>query len=229
MSANTNHTAASNRSRGFTVVELTISITVLGLIAVGMLWAFANYLSIITRNAVLASMTSDSQNLLRGTVEELRYGAGVRQTNAITDANGPTGGWNTSNSNFVIIIAIPAVDVNNEYIIDSSTGEPYNNEYVYFKDDTTLYKRVLANPSAVGNSATTTCPAGTGSPSCPIDRELLNTIDDMVFTLYDQDNTATTDPLLARSVKIDLSLMKDTFGAPLVLDYSIQTTLRNTF
>jgi hypothetical protein len=76
---------------------------------------------------------------------------------------------------------------------------------------------------------TTSCPADLASGSCPPDRHLIGTIDDMLFTLYDQDDAVTTDPLLARSVKIDLMLMKDTFGDPLTLDYSIQTTLRNTF
>jgi hypothetical protein len=95
---------------------------VLGVIAVGVMWAFTNYLVLITRNGVMADMTTDSQNLLRATVEELRYGAGVRQTNTITDANAPSGGWNTSNSSFVIVIAMPAVDSGGDYIIDITTN-----------------------------------------------------------------------------------------------------------
>lgn len=206
-----------------------ISITVIGFVAVGALYAFTNYLILVTRNGIMAEMTTASQNLLRGTVEELRYGAGVRDTNSITDANEPSGGWSTSNSNFVIIIAMPAQDADREYIIDTLTGEPYNNEFVYFKTGNTLYKRVLANPAASGNTARTTCPASLATSSCPADRELLDTLDDMVFTLYDQDDASTADPLLARSVRIDLSLVKDTFGDPMTLDYSIRTTLRNNF
>jgi hypothetical protein len=129
----------------------------------------------------------------------------------------------------VIVIAFPAVDTDRNYIIDTATGEPYNNEFVYFKSGTTLYKRILADPAATGNSLRTTCPASLASSSCPADKVLLDTLDDMVFTLYDQDDIVTADPLLARSVKIDLFLEKDTFGDPLTLDYSIQTTLRNTF
>ena len=51
----------------------------------------------------------------------------------------------------------------------------------------------------------------------------------MLFTLYDQDNASTEDPLIARSIKIDLSMEKDTFGAPLTLVNSIRVTLRNAF
>lgn len=188
-----------------------------------------DYFVSITRNNLLIDMTVDSQNLLRTAVEELRYGAGVRSSNAIADANEPGGGWTTSNANFVIIIAVPAIDSDGDYIINTDTGSPYNNELVYFKQGTTLYKRTLAHPSATGNSMTTTCPQASSSPSCPADIRLHEHVNDMIFTLYDQDNASTTDPLLARSVKIDLSLEQDTFGDPLVLDNSVRVTLRNTF
>lgn len=174
-------------------------------------------------------MSADAQNLLRATVEQLRYGAGVRQSNTVSDPNAPVGGWNTSNASFVIIIAVPAIDSDRNYIIDSATGSPYNNELVYFKDGTTLYRRTLAHPDAVGNTLKTSCPEALSSPSCPADNKLVENLDSMVFTLYDQDDATTTDPLLARSVKIDLGLEKKSFGNPLTLDNSIRVTLRNQF
>ena len=219
----------NNSTSGFTVVELLISMSVTAILAVAMLGIIMNYFVVITRDNLLVDMTVDSQNLLRATVEELRYGAGVRQTNTISDPNSPAGGWNTSNTNFVIIVAIPTLDANNNYIVDSLTGQPYNNEYVYFKSGLKLYKRVLANPSAVGNVARTTCPQAVSSPSCPQDRNLNDFVKDMNFTLYDQDNAITADPLLARSVLIDLVMERDTFGAPLSLSNNIQVTLRNDF
>lgn len=214
---------------GFTIVELTLSVTIVGILSVGILGVSTYYFSIITRNNILVDMSVDSQNLLRATVEELRYGAGVRNSNTISDPNGPSGGWNTSNSNFVIIIAVPALDASGEYIINTTTGAPYNNEYVYFKSGTELHKRTLAHPSATGNTATTSCPESLASSTCPPDKKLIQHAKDMVFTLYDQDDVATTDPLAARSVVIDLSLERDTFGDPLVLHNSIRATLRNKF
>lgn len=214
--------------RGFTMPELTVSIALIGIILVSVLAIITNYLVLITRNENLVNMTVDSQNLLRASVEELRYGAGVRQTNTITDANQPSG-WNTSNAAFVIIIAVPALDADRNYITDNATGEPYNNELVYFKQDKILYKRTLANPSATGNSLTTSCPEASASASCPADRVLNENTEDMVFTLYDQDDAVTNDALLARSVKIDLMLERDTFGQAISFDNSIRITLRNQF
>lgn len=208
-----------------------VSITLISLISVGLFTIIFNYFANITRSNAFAEMTLDSQNLLRVTVEELRYGAGVRQTNIIDDPSlaGMGSEWNTSNTNFVIIIAVPAIDSNRDYIINPATGAPYNNELVYFKQGRFLFVRTLANPSASGNRLTSSCPIASASPTCPPDRQLIEYINDMVFTLYDQDDAITADTALARSVKIDLSMERRTFGDPLLLNNSIRVTLRNTY
>lgn len=218
-----------SKNSGYTIPELTVSIVVLGILMLS-LFAFSTYyFTNVTRYNEFVQMTADSQILLRATVEQLRYGAGVRQSNTIGDPNAPVGGWNTSNANFVIIIAVPAIDANRNYIVDSSTGSPYNNELVYFKSGTILYRRTLAHPDAIGNTLKTSCPEALSSPTCPPDNKLVENLDSMVFTLYDQDDATTADPLLARSVKIDLGLEKRSFGNPLTLDNSIRVTLRNQF
>lgn len=214
---------------GFTLVELNMSITILAIILVSMLAVMMNYFVIITRNSVSTEMTLASQNLLRTLSEELRFGAGVRQTNTLSDSNAPVGGWNTSNTSFVIITALPAFDTSNQYIIDPATGRPYLNEMVYFKQGTTLYKRALANPSATGNKLKTSCPSNLATSTCPVDVKLVDDVSNMVFTLYDQDDVIVTDPLLARSVKIEVFLSHETFGQPLTLNNSIRSTLRNTY
>ncbi|MBI4033633.1 hypothetical protein HY379_01405 [Candidatus Saccharibacteria bacterium] len=218
-----------NKNLGYTVPELTVSIVILGILILSLFSFSTYYFTNVTRNNAFVQMSADSQNLLRATVEQLRYGAGVRQSNTIADSNAPVGGWNTSNTNFVIIIAVPAIDSSRNYIIDSATGNPYNNELVYFKNGTALNRRTLAHPDAVSNTLKTSCPEALATASCPADSKLVENLDSMLFTLYDQDDAITTDPLLARSVKIDLGLNKKSFGNPLTLDNSIRVTLRNQF
>jgi len=225
--ANTNH--QRKLQAGFTIPELMISITLIGIISIGIFAAIIYYFANMTRNNIFAEMSVSSQNFLRTTVEELRYGAGVRQNNTITDSNEPIGGWDTSNDSFVIIIAVPAKDSNQDYIINPSTNEPYNNELVYFRQGNTLYKRTLADPDATGNTLKTSCPASLASSSCPADRKLLENLNTIQFTLYDQDDVEINDPLLARSIEIDLNVRSDSFGQPQSLDNSIRTTLRNQF
>lgn len=218
------------QSAGFTVVELLVVISVLAIIGVAFLGVVTSYFVVINRTNKLTEMTVSSQNLLRSTVENIRLGDGVRQTNQITDANAPSGGWNTSNTNFVIIIAVPAINVAREYIVDPVTGSPYMNELVYYKSGTTLMLRKLAHPNAIGTTLMTSCPPASETPSCPADTELAEYVDSMIFALYDQDGAATTTPADARSVKITLNMQRNAPGVkPLQLTTNIHVTLRNRF
>lgn len=218
-----------NSQSGFTLVELVVVISVMAVIGVVFLGMVANYFVVITRNNELSEMTINSQNLLRTTVENIRFGDGVRQTNQITDANAPSGGWNTSQSSFVIVLAVPALTTAHAYITDPSTGSPYMNELVYYKSGTTLLERKLANPSATGNSLQTTCPSSKATSTCPADTQLAQYVNTMTFYMYDQDNNATSDPTQARSVKITLNMQRNAPGNPLNLTTSTQVTLRNRF
>ena len=216
-------------SKGSTLVELLVIITVTSILAIVFLDTITNFYSVITRNNASSDLTITSQNLLRSTVETLRVGDGVRQTNSISDANAPGGAWSTSNSDFVIVIASPALDSSRSYIIDPNTGSPYMNELVYYKNGALLMQRVLANPDATGNSLKTTCPPEIATANCPADKQLAEYVKTMLFTLYDQDDIVTNDPLAARSIKIDLAMERDLSGAPLTLNNSIRVTLRNRF
>lgn len=218
-----------SRQAGFTVVELVVGITIGSILFLAFTAALTNYFVLITKNNAAIDMAADSQDLLRATVESLRVGDGVRQTNSISDPNAPSGGWNTSNTNFVIVISTPALDSAHNYIIDPGTGGPYMNELVYYKNGSSLMERQLANPSAAGDSLITSCPASLSSSSCPPDKQLADFVQSMAFTFYDQDNNLTTDPTLARLIKIDLSLGRTVFGSAISLNNDIQVTLRNRF
>ena len=222
--------ASDIRQKGFTTVELLVVVTVIGVISVVFLGMTSSYFTTLNRNNQLTEMTVSSQNLLRTTVESLRFGDGVRQTNQISDPNAPAGGWNTNNTSFVIIIAEPALDSARQYIVDPETGSPYMNELVYYKNGDTLMKRRLANPSAAGNSLRTSCPESTASPSCPADIKLADYVKSMVFTLYDQDGNATNTAADAQSVNIKLDMERNSLSnKPTELTTSMRVTLRNRF
>lgn len=211
------------------MVELLVTVSLFAVIGVTFLGLTANYFVVINRNNQLTEMTITSQNLLRTTVENLRYGDGVRQTNVIADVNGPNGGWSTSNSSFVIIIAVPALDSSRDYIIDPETGSPYMNELVYYKNGSALMQRKLAHPDATGNILRTSCPANLASTACPADIQLAPYVSSMVFTLYDQDGVQTSTPANARSVNINLTMQRNALGDPIELTNNIHVTLRNRF
>jgi prepilin-type N-terminal cleavage/methylation domain-containing protein len=220
---------SANNEHGFTLVEMLIAVTLMAIIGVVFLGLSVNYFVVIMRNNALSEMTVSSQNLLRSTVENIRFGDGVRQTNQISDPYAPSGGWNTSNTNFVIIIAVPAIDAGHQYIIDPSTGSPYMNELIYYKNGTTLMERKLANTNAAGNTLKTTCPPANATSACTADIQLAKYVNSMVFTLYDQDNAQTNNAALARSVKISLNMQRNAPGNPINLSTNMQVTLRNRF
>lgn len=220
---------SANNQKGFTIVELTIGILVSSILFIAFLTAITEYFILITRNNDSIEMVNSSQNLLRYTVSTLRVSNGVRQTNSITDANAPTGGWNTSNTDFVIVISTPATDSGHNYIIDSSSGFPYLNEIIYYKNGNSLYRRDLANPGAAGNTLVTTCPPASASSSCPADVDMADYFQTMSFTLYDQNGTVTTDTTQARSIAINLTMQRVVYGKTLSLNNSIRVALRNKF
>ena len=221
--------SVSKKQAGFTIPELTVSMVVTGILAVGVFTAIGIYFKTINQNNAYIDLVVNSQNLLRSTVEALRFGGGVEQSNTISDPHAPAGGWNTSNTNFVIIIDSPAEDTSHNYIIDPTTGGPYMNELVYYKNGSSLMRRSLANPNATGDSLQTSCPANFASAGCPADKDLADYVNSMVFTLYDQDAAQTTNPAQAQSVKIDLTMSRTIFGTVLTQANSIRVTLRNNF
>lgn len=214
---------------GFTVVELLVGISVGSILFIAFMVAISNQFALIIKNNANIEMSNTAQNLLRTTVENLRNGDGVRQTNSISDANAPVGGWNTSNNNFVVVIDTPALDSSHNYIIDPNSGDPYMNELVYYKSGISLLVRQLANPSANGNSVKTSCPAAQASPGCLADADLGDYFQSMSFNLYDQDNVATNDPAAARLIKINLTMQRTVFGEVINLNNTIAVTLRNRF
>jgi prepilin-type N-terminal cleavage/methylation domain-containing protein len=216
----------SDNTKGFTLTELLIAVSLGGLLAVVVLSISMFFFSDIMRSHASAQMTQESSNLLRLMVEDVRVATGIQTTNLIADSNNPTG-WNTSNEDHILIVAVPALDSDNEFIINVSAGEPYFNEFVYFSDENRLFRRTLADTAAPGNSSVTTCPEATSSPSCPPDVELSQNYEDITFVFYDQDNMVTTDTFATRSLKINVDLIRQVFGNTITATNQTRITMRN--
>ena len=217
-----------DNNKGFTITELLIATILGGMMAI-ILFSITIFLyGGVLRNEVRSELTVESQNILRGVVEDLRMSSGIKTTNSIPDANEPSGGWVTSNANTILIISYPALDTNNEFIVNTLTGEPYQNEYIYFAQETNLFKRILANPAAPGNSETTSCPKSLATLSCPEDRILSTNFKAMNFEFYDQDDIVTTDLLLARSIRLDIDMTRNVLGQDIDANNRIRVTMRNS-
>jgi prepilin-type N-terminal cleavage/methylation domain-containing protein len=222
------NTRSLPRQAGFTVAELLVAIGIISIILVPATLAITHFYGATIVNSAQARLAVESGNLLRSVVEELRTSSGIRANNTIADANAPIGGWTTSNASLVLIISTPVTDTSNNYVIDPLTGDPYQNELVYFANNGVLYKRYLANASATGNRYKTSCPLNLSTASCPPDVVLTEHFEDMNFIFYDQDDAETTVLDNARSIKLLLDMEQQTFGQTITFSNSIRITLRNS-
>lgn len=214
--------------QGTTVVELLIATAVIGLLIVPALMVMIYFYGGTLRNNTQARLAVESQNILRTIVEELRTSSGVRDSNTISDPNAPVGGWTTGNENLVLIISTPVLDNSNNFVINPLTGDPYQNEIVYFASDGKLYKRYLANSAAPNNRFKTSCPINLATAICPEDVLLSSNFKDMSFIFYDQDDAETTVLTSARSILMTIQMERQMFGQIVDFENKIRITLRNS-
>lgn len=217
----------SSRQSGFTITELVIAITVAGILAGAIFVATFDYYADVNRSQTATYEALASQTILGQMTSDIRLADAISNTNSITDLNGPPGGWVTSNPSNVIIIESPAVDSSRNIIYNPDTGFPYRNEYIYFVSGGSMYKRVLANTAATGNTAVTTCPQALASPSCPADALFYDHVSNLSFTFYDSSGNTTSDATKARSVQLNVSLAQTVYGRNVALSNQARITLRN--
>ncbi|HEU5187582.1 MAG TPA: prepilin-type N-terminal cleavage/methylation domain-containing protein [Candidatus Saccharimonadales bacterium] len=214
-------------SHGMTIVELLVAISLLAILIVPITMVITGFYGDTIKNSIQSRLAVESQNILRSIVEELRVSSGVRDANTVYDLNAPPGGWTTSNDSLVLIISTPAMNTAGEFIMDTSTGEPFQNEIVYFATEGKLYKRVLANLLAPGNRFNTTCPSSLATATCPADVLLSDHFKDMTFEFYDQDDAITTTLINARSIRMTIQLERQSFGRLVAFTNNIRITMRN--
>lgn len=211
---------------GFTIVELVITIALVSLLATPIIInGFQFYVGINSadRRAILYLQ---SQQALRTITEDLKMASGIETSNTNTDPN-KAGGWVTSSSNHVLVIATPAQDNSRNFIVNTSTNKPYLNEIVYFTSGSNLYRRSIPYPVA-GNSMTQSCPVAAATPTCPADNVLTSKFDTSSYTLYDASGNTTTIVPSARSIKLNLQIKDTAYSQSATRASSTQVTFRNS-
>ena len=136
-----NHESSPPEQSGYTIVELLISVAVGAIASVLMVTAFVYIYGGVVVEQARSSMVLESQLFLGKIVDDVRVANEIRTTNQISDTYEPGGGWITSDPANIMIITQPATDATDDFIYDSATGFPYQNEIVYFGDEDTMYRR----------------------------------------------------------------------------------------
>jgi prepilin-type N-terminal cleavage/methylation domain-containing protein len=214
---------------GFTLVELLISISV---ISVVMLFITDYFLGTIQQSAIATNrdtLIKETETSLDSMTNDVRLSANADTNNRWPDANSPGGsanqyGWTSNNSR--IVLATAAENQSDNIIFsDAHNYITQKNNVVYFVQNGTLYKRVIAAPVS-GNKAVTTCPKASASASCPADKELLHNVTGFTVTYLDGQNQSVS-PTDARSIEVHVTVSKSTFKKPVTADYTTRMVFRN--
>lgn len=219
-----------SNSKGFTIVELLVSIVLASFALIGISTFVTNTL---VNNAV-ATARSDTlrevQLALDIIARDMRLSANVDVINRWEDPNSPdavaTNNYGWSSGAGTLILAKAALDQDGDVLFQDATNYlTYKDNNVYFVENGTLYRRVLA-ATVANNRATTTCPLAAVSVSCPADSKLIDGVTGFNLTYLDNQD-AEVAAGQARSVEVSLSVSKQAFGRTILTNYSTRTVFRN--
>lgn len=213
--------------QGYTIVELLLATSVAIVISTVLLAISLTFYGNVIQNNMAAELTIEGHYATRAIIEDLRLADNITSSGVLSDVNAPADGWMTSDPNNILVISSPATTSTNDIIYDTDTGYPYRNELVYYLDGTNLHKRTIKNTLATDNKSVTSCPVNAATSECPADKTYSTHMSDLSFTFYDDNNTETADPSLARSVNVSVTMSRRAFGKTISYTNSIQTTLRN--
>jgi type II secretory pathway component PulJ len=217
------------RSGGFTLVDAIIAVTVTSLVVL----VVTNYVLTNIQQSALASsrdtLIKETEQSLDLMANDVRLSANADQNNRWPDSNSPGGagnqfGWQSSDS--AMVLATAAQDSSRNIIFsDPNNYITQKNNIVYFVQNATLYKRVIAAP-VTGNSARTTCPAALASATCPADKELLHNVT-LFHVSYLNGQNQEVSPTDARSIEVHVTVSKRVFQKPVEADYTTRMVFRN--
>src|SRR5581483_1667910 len=144
------------------------------------------------------------------------------------DSYAPVAGspYSWQSNSTTLILATAAVSTSGNILWqDANNYIPYKNNVIYFLQNGTLYKRILA-ANVANNSAITSCPAAHATASCPADRVMLQNVSSFSVAYHDGNGSNVT-PSNARSVVLTVALSKTEYNQALTANYTAQMVFRN--
>jgi hypothetical protein len=215
-------------SSGFTLVELVV-VMVLTLLFSGLILTF--FFDLWGSTATLMNdgdtfeTRTDAGDALR---DDFNASSGLINQNGIPDPNAdnpdpaqPSGQYwipihaipgtttmPSSGTTPVLYYKAPSVDSSKNFILNGT--QPYDDDYVLYLNAATksLMLRTIANSSAAGNHAVTSCPPSSATTSCPADKTIATNVSSVGETYYSRSgNTinweSITDPITGNYIGPD--------------------------
>lgn len=214
----------SLNSRGFTLVETVVSVSVVGIV-LGVIAIFS--VSSLQQSSVetaRASLLGESQIAMDRVINDIRLSAGADLNNRWPDENNSGGDFAWQSNANTLVLATAVIDTDNEIVFaDPAQYISEKDNVIYFVNNGILYKRVLAAP-VEDNSSETTCP--TTSAECPADRAMLHNVTEFTVRYLNGDGQEVT-PTDARSVELNVKTSTSKFSQNINSDYTTRAVFRN--
>lgn len=220
---------------GLTMLELLIAIVVASAAFVVFSQFVATGLSSYRRQDTNLILQTNTKLAVENVAQVVREAKRVQSANSNPDDNSPGApgnlySWSSSTgAGATLILGIPARDANNNFIyIDGQHASVYLNDIVfYLGSDDILYKRVIKNTAAPGNTAITTCPPNLATPGCPADAKVVEDIADLAITYFDSSNNVIATPTGTEAVEVKLKQTRRIGGHTYSNEFTTIATLRN--
>lgn len=216
-----------NDQRGYTLVEL-LTVFTIGMTLIAVTFTLtSSFLQQTLSSSKEAHLNTDVA-LLINEFDKLLEASAIKSSNDITDLS-KLGGWASSETEPIVLIAsVYSLDGPGGEILRDLAGVPYTDEYIYYQEGSTLYRRTLVTiPSPLGGYRDITCDTP-GSPATCAKSDLVLTknLHSISISYLDATNSP-TDPDNARSVTLAVELGDVGLREELRASLTKTVTLRN--
>jgi type II secretory pathway pseudopilin PulG len=215
---------------GFTLVEVTVALTMAGLLIAIVLGFMVNSLTQYSIAGARAELLNEAQIALDIAANDIRLSANADANNRWDDANAPGApsnelSWESDDD--TLVLATAAENSSGDILFsDAANYISHKNNSIYFITDGKLYKRVLAAPNVTGNVAVTTCPAAVADNSCPADKLLLQNVELFSVKYFNEQNQEVA-PDEARSIELHVKLKVIRYPESVLAEYKTRMVFRN--
>ncbi len=214
---------------GLTLVELLVALILTTAISTLIVNFAIDKLQQSTLQTLQFDLLTNAETGLNRVANDVRLATSADENNRWDDNYAPaaptdTLSW-TSDSD-TLVLAVAAQDISRNIIFnDAHDYVSAKNNVVYYLQNGTLYRRVLAAPNS-NNAAKTTCPSASATSSCPADAAVLENVSSFTVHYYGSDGS-TVVPTSAHSVQLDVTLLKHQYGRDIRADYKTRMVFRN--
>ena len=225
-----------NRQAGFTLFELLLAISISSVLILAVSNFATSGISGSNQDYNKTLVLTNAKEAVNVVARQIRAARSVQASNSLPDLHAPGApadlySWSgTSGSNATLILAVPSRDAaGNVIYIDGLHTAVYTDDVIFYLDDSTrrLFRRRIANPSAPGNAAITTCPPSAATPSCPSDANVVDDVASLSTAYLGSNNSPVAIPSGTEAVQYTVTETRTINNRQFTGTYSSVATLRN--